>query len=106
MPNPVRSLRRKDRLSSKQRAYVKKIKGAGLKPLVYRRKSSKTRISVHNPFLDIQRHAKTPKFRPILARRYPHAYDTKGQRRVSERIGTKLSKTKKVNKSIIDLFSP
>ncbi len=62
------------------------------------------RISVHNPFLDLQRKAR---YGHGKSKRYPQAFDTPAQRRVSKSVRKKLAKrTKKVNKSILDLFKP
>ena len=81
MPNPVKPLRTMKGLTSKQKALVKKVKARGLKPMAYRRKANRNKISVHNPFLDVRRKARVPKYRPILVNKYPHAYDTKKQAR-------------------------
>lgn len=83
MPNPVRALKRTDRLRPRQKKLVSKIRKAGLTPRVYRRKGNPNRLSVHNPFSDLQRRATAGRMkvaqRPILADRMPHAFDKKHQ---------------------------
>ena len=102
MPNPTRALKNKDRLTLRQRTLVKRIKRQGLKPVVYRRKGNKNKLSVHNPFLDIVRKSKKP-IRP----KYPHASDTDKQRKLKKGIAKKQSmRTKKIPKSLKNLFFP
>ena len=74
MPNPIRALRRKDKLSPRQKAIVKAVRKAKLPVRVYQRGRG---ISVHNPFLDVKRKAKVNLGR---AKRSPQAFDTKVQR--------------------------
>lgn len=121
MPNPVRNLKRTDRLTARQKALVKKIREKGLKPVVYSRKKGKRQgISVHNPFSDAKRRAKVPKYRPIKARWTPQAFDTKEQSKAlmtkrvkgkkktvpSPKVSKALNKKGRLPKSIRELLFP
>lgn len=93
MPNPVRSLKRTDRLTKRQKMIVRKVRGAGLPVMVYARPKKKGRVSVHDPFLDVRRRAKIgslPK-----TKRYPQARDTSIQRMVRS-IGKRPKGARKV----------
>lgn len=77
MPNPIRKLKSTRGLTVRQKNLVKRIKRQGLVPKVYGRKSSPSKLSVHNPFLDVLRKSKKQ-----INARYPHASDTNIQRKL------------------------
>jgi hypothetical protein len=82
MPNPVKPLKSTRGLSSRQKAIVRRVKRAGLKPVGYLRakyagRRTRSSTSVHDPFLDIRRRAKVSQ--PPHVKRYPQASDTPKQ---------------------------
>jgi len=90
MPNPIKKLKKFANLRPKQKELVKRIKRQGLIPVGYRRTSNINKLSVHNPFLDVIRKSKKPS-----NVRYPHASDTKGQRKLSKTKARTYSTTRK-----------
>jgi hypothetical protein len=61
---------------------VARVKRAGLKPMEYHRKKyagrkTKSNYSVHDPFLDLKRKARTADLKVV--QKYPQARDTKRQ---------------------------
>ena len=77
MPNPVRGLKKTDKLRPKQKAIIRKLKSARIPVKVYKRGRS---LSVHNPFLDVKR--KALKGSTKATARYPQARDTELQRKL------------------------
>lgn len=75
MPNPVRPLKRTDKLSERQKDIVRKLRRNKIPVRVYKRGRG---VSVHDPFLDIRKKAKVGDIRKT--KRYPHARDTPTQR--------------------------
>jgi len=78
MPNPVRRLKRTDRLKPRQKAIVKRLRSSGMPVMVYRRKSNTNRLSVHNPFLDVVRKTRSKAVKKNT--KIPHARDTSMQK--------------------------
>jgi hypothetical protein len=98
MPNPVRSLGKRTRLTKRQKVIVRRLNKLGARPIkVYRRKGNASRVSVHDPFMDVGLGARV-RPRPKVAR-YPQAYDTEYQSsHVTKRVGRKVAGMKKVRK--------
>lgn len=89
MPNPAKPLKSMRGLTARQKAIVRKVQRAGLKPVAYHRakysrNSPRNRKSVHDPFLDLMRKAKPSKSKATVAR-YPQARDTPRQRKSAPR---------------------
>lgn len=106
MPNPVKALKSYKNLSTRQKRIVAKVRRAGLTPVGYHRASYKGRrtrssTSVHDPFLDITRHAKAKDVK--VTKTYPQAYDTPRQRntRVARRVRWKAGRAKGTLKSLL-----
>lgn len=95
MPNPVRPLKRNDRLSPRQKGIVKRLKANGISPLVYKRGRG---LSVHDPMLDVKRKARAAVKGKV--KRYPHARDTPAQVRYKPKM-TRRGKPRKAPKSIL-----
>jgi len=91
MPNPVRSIRNRDRLSKRQKVIVRKLRAARLPVKVYKRGRG---LSVHNPFLDVRRTARVGSIG--TTKTYPHARDTDVQRRLRHARG-KVKGARKVS---------
>lgn len=96
MPNPVRGLKRTDmrKLTSKQKAIVRKLRSNRLPVKVYARQG---KLSVHNPFSDVKR--KAHKGETKYVKRYPHASDTEMQRQVRY-TKTKIKGARKANPKV------
>ena len=90
MPNPIRPLKRADRLSPRQKMIVRDLRRARLPVKVYQRGRG---LSVHNPFLDVRRKAKIGSLKQT--KRTPQARDTQMQRRL-RRVTTKPKGARKV----------
>jgi len=116
MPNPTRTMTSTDfkRLTSKQKATVRKLRRAKMPLRVYSRSitgTGRSRLSVHNPFIDAQRTTKIGNL--TKTKRYPHARDTEFQITHKLKIPkTKTAKTRakkgrKPNKNFMrNLFFP
>ncbi len=77
MANPVRALKKTDKLSSRQKMIVRKVRKAKLPIKVYQRGRG---ISVHDPFLDFRRKAKLGSIGNT--KRTPQSMDTQIQRKI------------------------
>jgi len=90
MPNPIRPLRKTDRLTFKQKAQILSLRKKGVKTFsVYRRKGNNNKLSVHNPYTDVVRKAKLGVVGNTT--RYPHAYDTEKQRKFTVKARTRVN---------------
>lgn len=103
MPSVARKVQ-PSKLSARQRQLVKRIKGAGLKPVMYRRKGNAKGFSVHNPFLDVQRTANVKPDKYVMS--YPQASDTARQHRVNKSTRKMLGKKNKILPALKGLFKP
>ena len=92
MPNPVRGLKRTDKLGARQKQLVSKLRRNRLPVKVYQRGRG---VSVHNPFLDVKRRAVKGSLR--ATKRTPQARDTEMQRKLRF-VKTKPSGARKVRK--------
>ena len=97
MPNPTRGLKKKDKLSTRQKGIVSKLRKRKLPVRVYKRGRG---LSVHNPFLDVQRRAKKGSVK--ATKRTPQARDTELQRRLRHRKAPKGAR--KVRKTTAKKF--
>ena len=102
MPNPVRPLRKTDRLTMRQKNIVRKNKAMGLSSVVYRRKGNHNKLSVHSPLLDVQRKAKVGSV--FKTKKYPHARDSPVQVNMRLLKGRAYKGSRKVSKTTARKF--
>ena len=105
MPNPLFGIQTKKgkkfakKLTPKQKAIVRRLRGAGLKNKnikFYRRAGNRSGVSVHDPFQDF---AKDARSNTKSAKKYPQAFDTSAQARGSKSFKSVLTKKSKIKKN-------